>query len=29
MRHVTVTPVSFSSARKANENESMNVFVQL
>jgi hypothetical protein len=29
MRHVTVTPVSFNSARNANENESTNAFVPL
>ena len=29
MRQVTVTPVSFSSARNANENESMNALVPL
>jgi hypothetical protein len=27
MRHVTVTPVPFSSAREANENESTKAFV--
>jgi hypothetical protein len=29
MRHVTVTPESFNSARRANEKESINAFVPL